>query len=394
MTKTPVGDLLPFQPSDEPCNEQGGCFAAGDTRVNENTALAAMHTVWVRLHNYYAKFIDDFSRPRPGTFPTLTLDNPERNIIIFEEARKIVIAILQRIFYDEWLPRIVDVPAYKGYNPNIQPDIKQAFVTAAFRFGHTLVRNQFERVNSDFSPSQEGPLTVQESFNNNIPIVNSGIEPIMQGLFADNAEAEEFDNTFSASIGETLFIPPKEIGFQNLLALNIQRGRDHGLRSYTEYRRDVCGIPDAQVSTRSTNPFNIFSNTITNSETLTRLRTAYGSPDNHIDLFAAAISEDNDGDKLLGRTFGCILAKTFEALREGDRFYYENGDIVTLPQQREVKRMTMAKVMCLTLRNVDKIQPKVFQVFRPGTDKRISCSQLLNDSLNVEQWLIQSKVQI
>ena len=108
-----------------------------------------------------------------------------------------------------------------------------------------MVRNQFERVNSDFSSSQDVPLTVQESFNINIPIVSSGIEPIMQGLFADNAEAEEFDNTFSASIGETLFIPAKEIGFQNLLALNIQRGRDHGLWSYTEYRQDVCGISDA-----------------------------------------------------------------------------------------------------------------------------------------------------
>ena len=49
---------------------------------------------------------------------------------------------------------------------------------------------------------------MRESFNNNTPIVNSGIEPIMQGLFADNAEAEDFDNTFSVSIGETLFIPP------------------------------------------------------------------------------------------------------------------------------------------------------------------------------------------
>ena len=74
-------------------------------------------------------------------------------------------------------------------------------------YNQTLVRNQFERANSDFSPSKEG-LTVQESFNNNTPIVNSGIEPIMQGLFADNAEAEDFDNTFSVSIGETLFIPP------------------------------------------------------------------------------------------------------------------------------------------------------------------------------------------
>ena len=75
----------------------------------------------------------------------------------------------------------------------------------------------------------------------------------MQGLFADNAEAEDSDNTLSASIGETLFIPPKESGSQNLLALNIQRGRDHGLRSYTEYQRELCDTPDARVGPRPRN---------------------------------------------------------------------------------------------------------------------------------------------
>ena len=64
-------------------------MVAGDIRVNENTARATIHTVWVRLHNYYAEFIDNYSRPRLGNFPILKLDNPESNIIIFEEARKI-----------------------------------------------------------------------------------------------------------------------------------------------------------------------------------------------------------------------------------------------------------------------------------------------------------------
>ena len=400
VQNTRVGQLLPFQPSDEPCNQRGGCFVAGDTRVNENTALAAMHTVWVRLHNYYVDEIEKLARDRPGTFPTLRRSNPDRNIILFEEARKIVIAILQHIFYYEWLPIIVDVPQYRGYNPNIRPDIKQAFVTAAFRFGHTLVRNRFERVNSDFSRSREGPLTVQESFNNNRPILNSGIEPIIQGLFGNNADAEDFDNTFSASIGETLFVPPRERGFENLLALNIQRGRDHGLRSYREYRRDVCGIPEAQVGPGSRNPFDIFRNTITNPQIRRDLQRAYGNPNNHIDLFAAGISETNDGDKLLGRTFGCILGRTFRELREGDRFYYENGDVVTVRQQREVRRMTMAMVMCLTLRDVrrntplQRIQRNLFRVFNPRRENRVSCARLLRNSLNVEQWLINSKVRI
>ena len=148
----------------------------------------------------------------------------------------------------------------------------------------------------------------------------------MQGLFANDAEAEDFDNTFSASIGRTLFIRPRQRGFQNLLALNIQRGRDHGLQSYTEYRK-LCGIPNAKQ--RGSNPFSIFRNTITNPEILKDLRRTYGSPNNHIDFFATGISETNDGSKLLGRTFGCILSRTFQVLRDGDRFYCENEKVVS-----------------------------------------------------------------
>ena len=127
---------------------------------------------------------------------------------------------------------------------------------------------------------------------------------------------------------------------------------------------------------------------------------AYGSPNNHLDLFALGISETNDGNRLLGRTFGCILRKTFQDLRDGDRFYYENADVVTLPQQREVRRMTMAMVMCLTLRDarrntpLPRIQRNLFRVFNPRRERRVSCASLLRNSLNVEQWLINSKIRI
>ena len=395
VRKAKVGDLLPSNPSsNEPCNDRtAGCVLAGDTRVNENTALAAMHTVWVRLHNEYAKRIDRLGKRRPKVFRTIAPGSQNRNKIIFEEARKIVIAILQRIFYDEWLPKVAVVPKYSGYNPTVRAEVRQGFATAAFRFGHTLVRNRFERVNPNFTPSRDGPLSVRASFNNNQPINSRGIEPIMQGLFGNEVEAEDFDNTFARSIGRTLFIPPRETGFQNLLALNIQRGRDHGLQSYTEYRK-LCGIPNAKP--RGSNPFSIFRNTITNPEILRDLRRAYGTPNNHIDFFAAGISESNDGSKLLGRTFGCILSRTFQALRDGDRFYYENKRVVSLSQQREVKKMNIARVMCLTLRNVKKIQENLFEVFVPSRrNRRIACKALLRKKdLNVYQWLKQSNIKI
>ena len=364
---------------------------AGDSRANENTALASMHTVWVRLHNYYANEIDSRGRDRPDRFPTIAIDKLDRNIIIYEEARKIVIAILQHIFYNEWLPKIIDLPPYSGYDANVNASVRHALATAAFRFGHTLIRNRFERLDNQYNSTADGPLSIRASFFNNLPIVDTGIEPIMYGLMGNNGDAEDFDNTFSESIGRRLFIRPEDIGFQNLAALNIQRGRDHGLQNYTEYR-DLCDIPLATQS--GSNPFTKFSNTITNPQILEDLQSAYGTLDNHIDLFAAAISESNDGNKLLGRTFGCILSRNFDEIRKGDRFYFENDEIFSTSQQTEIKRMNMAKVLCLTLTDADEMLENVFDVFIPETSVRTTCTKLMETDLRVGRFLRGSKIAI
>ena len=101
VLKTAKGDLLPLNfNNDEDCQERGGCFLAGDRRVNENTALASMHTVWVRLHNFYAQFIRKIFHLLPQLFKSASLNEDEKNEVIFQESRKIVIAILQHIYYN------------------------------------------------------------------------------------------------------------------------------------------------------------------------------------------------------------------------------------------------------------------------------------------------------
>ncbi len=66
-------------------------FLAGDVRANENIELTAMQTLFVREHNYQATKI-------AAANPSLTDEQ------IYQKARSIVIAEIQAITYNEWLP--------------------------------------------------------------------------------------------------------------------------------------------------------------------------------------------------------------------------------------------------------------------------------------------------
>jgi len=55
-----------------------------------------------------------------------------------------------------------------------------------------------------------------------------------------------------------------------LAAINIQRGRDHGLPSYNEYRR-WCNLTVAE-------SFHDLQNEITNADVREKLREIYGHP--------------------------------------------------------------------------------------------------------------------
>lgn len=66
----------------------------GDNRVNEQVDLAVIHTVWLRMHNRIATVLQRL--------------NPHwSDETVFQEARRIVVAIYQHIIYNEWLPLIL-----------------------------------------------------------------------------------------------------------------------------------------------------------------------------------------------------------------------------------------------------------------------------------------------
>ena len=82
------------------------------------------------------------------TFP-YTLDRPfiSRPVRAHQETRSVVVALMQRIVFSEWLPLVIGPDLVRElrlnqpgrYRPGIHPGIVNEFAAAAFRFGHSLV---------------------------------------------------------------------------------------------------------------------------------------------------------------------------------------------------------------------------------------------------------------
>jgi len=99
----------------------------------------------------------------------------------------------------------------------------------------------------------------------------------------------------------------------DLSALNIQRGRDHGMPSYVSWRRH-CGLDSRRASS-----WTDFSEDIRDEDVLRRLASIYGHP-NNVDIWVGGLLESpaEPGAKV-GRTIRCILVEQFKRLRDGDR---------------------------------------------------------------------------
>eukprot|EP00178_Gracilaria_changii_P004374 TRINITY_DN1690_c0_g1_i1.p1 TRINITY_DN1690_c0_g1~~TRINITY_DN1690_c0_g1_i1.p1 ORF type:complete len:569 (-),score=80.14 TRINITY_DN1690_c0_g1_i1:367-2073(-) len=306
--KTSAGNNLPFNTggfANSP-STSAALYIAGDTRVNEHPVLTTIHTVFLREHNNICDLLED-------ALPDMA---PES---MYEAARAINIAQYQKVIYEEWLPTILGrpLPRYTGYQDNVDPTISLEFTTAGFRLGHTMVGNGVSRIDAN---GRRLPLiTMEEMFFRESNLATGDIENFVRG--AAGTRAQGVDPFVVDALRNFLFRNvPEEAGL-DLIALNVQRGRDHNVPRFNELRRFFLGSAASSFSQISSDPV-----------VQQRLQDAYGTVDN-VEAWPGLMAEDKQGAVGLGRTNAELWRTEFTRLRDGDRFFYlDNARHNQIPQ--------------------------------------------------------------
>ena len=349
--KTSSGNFLPY-------NEQGlpnfrfrgpDFFLAGDERANENIGLTSLHTLFVREHNRLAEKIKENN---PGL-------SGEK---IYQMARKMVGAQIQAIAYNEFLPVLLGpntLPPYSHYDDSTPSGVANSFSSAAYRVGHTLLSPKIRLVDAQGNEIETIPL--RDAFFQPKKVVDGGIEPILRGFTSH--PHQRVDVFIIDDVRNFLFVDteptgtgtPPTRGF-DLASLNIHRGRDHGLPSYNDMR-EALGLGRKKS----------FSDITKDPEVQRRLRDAYGTKDDgtdntdDMDIWVAGLAEDRYGESMLGELFHTIVARQFEVLRDGDRFWYQRT--LSEDELREVEEeSTLAEVIRRNTDVGDELSDNVFIV--------------------------------
>ena len=332
--KTSVGNLLPYNtyngerydavnpnapdmatiPGNAPTH-----FVAGDVRANEQPGLTTLHTLFVREHNRYCNL--------------LVARGYRNDEEIYQKARKWVGGLIQHITFTEFLPALgIYIPPYLGYNPALKPDIMNEFATAAFRIGHTMVTDNLLVLDNQCVPINTNTSLMGNFFNNSL-IQNYGLGPICRGL-ATQVE-EEIDLAIVDNLRSFLFqIPGAPPMGLDLAALNIQRGRDHGLPDYNTFRHYFLGQQAVH-----------FGQITSNLYIQNQLQQAYNWDINNIDPWIGLLAEDHLPGTSVGPTMYSILQKQFQRLRDGDYYYYVNDPYVPVSEKQQIRQTRLQQII-------------------------------------------------
>eukprot|EP00063_Salmo_salar_P050971 XP_014025806.1 PREDICTED: eosinophil peroxidase-like isoform X1 [Salmo salar] len=346
------------------------CFQAGDSRANEHLGMIALHTLFLREHN---RLVRELHLLNPHWSPDT----------LYQEARKIMGAVHQILTWEHYLPRVLGetptsllMPPYRGYDPEIDPSIANVFSAAAFRFAHVTVQPMVARLGPGYSLApQHPPLPLHHSLFASWRVVQEGgIDPVLRGLLLSPAKLQMPGQMMVEELTERLFQAqggmPLDLG-----ALNLQRGRDHGLPGYSSWR-GLCGLSVPNTTSD-------LAGILGNPGLAEKFLLLYGTSQN-IDVWVGAISEPPLPGGRVGPLLACLLAKQFRALRDGDRFWWEREAVFTSTQRAQLHTVSLSRIICDNT-HITRVPSDPFSRTVSPEDM-LACSHPLIPHLNLSAW--------
>ncbi|XP_072396385.1 peroxidase-like [Diabrotica undecimpunctata] len=346
------------------------CYRLGDPRINQNPQLTATTIIWMREHNRLA---DELLKLNP------TWDD-ER---IFQTARAINIAEWQHITYYELLPLYAGYEAlvqngviYKAYynayiddyDEDVKPNIYNEAAQGALRQFHSLIAGKMGLFNE--KGCRYDDLVLRDHLNRPVALEKSNVfDGLVRGLFLQPSMPS--DTYYDSDFTRHMFLRYLIFG-QDTKSIDIQRSRDHGLPTYNDMRV-LCGLKRATT-------FEDFLDVMT-EERLQEIQLFYNNVDD-VEFIIGLAAETNVKGTLAGPTALCVIYRQFKAIRQADRFWYENKSAGFTPAQlRQIRKSNVARILCDNTKDILRIQPKAFVEPSIG-NQRILCAFINGPNLN------------
>jgi Animal haem peroxidase/FG-GAP-like repeat/RTX calcium-binding nonapeptide repeat (4 copies) len=288
-------DLNPGTYDDEMLNAH---FITGDGRGNENIALTSVHSIFHSEHNRMVEankatilqsndltLLNDWLLVDVATLPTvaevanLKWDG-ER---LFQASRFTTEMQYQHLVFEEFARRIQPAvnPFVFNNSPNVDPSIVAEFAHTVYRFGHSMLTGTVDRLENDLTAINEGATidpdqkTLVAMFLNPQAYLASGATAaeinanLVRGLSRD--VGNDIDEFIVTDVRSNLLGLPLDLG-----ALNIARGRETGIPSLNETRRQLyssTGLSDLKPYTS----WGDFESHVKNTGSVVNFIAAYGT---------------------------------------------------------------------------------------------------------------------
>ncbi|MGB8249833.1 MAG: peroxidase family protein, partial [Azonexus sp.] len=354
-------------------------YIAGDGRANENIALTTIHHVFHEEHNFQVRNIQEailaqderavalgdntHSVAHDWQVATAFTDAKGNYLLsaggaiawdegkLFDAAKLTVEMEYQHAAVDQYARTITpDIAEFVGYNSGENSTISLEYSQAAFRFGHSTMRETIDMLDPNGSiTGKVMSVALEQAFLNPALFAEKGAASIALGL--THQQMNEIDELLTPAMNTGLLGQPLD-----LAAINIARGRDIGLPTLNDFR-EAIGLtryiswsdfganmvhPESLVNFIAAYSFDgdaakaaaiigLESGDILEGDAAAEGFTAQQAIDfmsgsdlgfNKIDTWLGGIAEVHVMGGLLGETFNAVFVDQISRLMDGDRFYY------------------------------------------------------------------------